>query len=69
MDSAPVELLEDVEGPLQAELGVGLDGEREPHVEVVVAEVVVGDAGVGVDDLAARQGCSGSTLAATSIEP
>jgi hypothetical protein len=45
------ELLQDVERPLQAELGVLLDREREPHVEVVVAQVVVRDARVGVDDL------------------
>jgi hypothetical protein len=42
---------EDVERALQAELGVLLDGDREPHVEVVVAQVVVADAGVRVDGL------------------
>ncbi len=44
-------LLQDVERPLQAELGVLLDRQREPHVELVVAQVVVADPRVRVDDL------------------
>ncbi len=36
---------------VQAELGVGRRGDREPEVEVVGAQVVVRDAGVGVDRL------------------
>ena len=43
--------LQDLERPVEAELGVLLDRDREPHVEVVVAQVVVRDAGVRVDDL------------------
>src|SRR3712207_7573887 len=35
--------------PLEAHPRVGLDGDREPEVEVVVAQVVVRDAGVRVD--------------------
>ncbi len=48
--------------PVQAEPRVGLDGEREPHVEVVVAQVVVRDAGVGVDDLRGAPGVLGVDL-------
>ena len=44
------ELLQHVEGAVEAERGVLLDGDREPHVEVVVAQVVVAHAGVRVDD-------------------
>ena len=51
IDSAPVSSCEDVERALQAERRVLLDGDREPHVELVVAQVVVRDAGVRVDDL------------------
>ena len=50
IDSAPVSL-EDIERALQAELRVLLDGDREPHVEGVVAQVVVRHARVRVDDL------------------
>ncbi len=42
---------EDVERPLQAESGPWLDRDGEPEVEIVVAQVVVRDAGVRVDDL------------------
>jgi len=45
------ELLKHVEGALQPELRVLLDGDREPHVEGVVAQVVVRHARVRVDDL------------------
>jgi hypothetical protein len=44
------ELLQHVEGAVEAERGVLLHGEREPHVEVVVAQVVVAHARVRVDD-------------------
>jgi len=44
-------LCEHVERALEAELGVGLGGDREPQVELVVTQVVVRDAGVLVDDL------------------
>ena len=37
---------EHLERALEAELGVGLGGDREPQVELVVAQVVVRDAGV-----------------------
>ena len=40
-----------LERALEAQLGVGRGGDREPEVEVVGAQVVVGDAGVRVDDL------------------
>ena len=40
------EPLEHVQCAIQAKQRVRLDGEREPHVEVVVAQVVVRDAGV-----------------------
>ncbi len=43
--------LERLERPLQPELRVGRGGDREPEVELVRAQVVVGDARVGVDDL------------------
>ena len=56
------ELLHEVERALQAELGVALDGEREPHVELVVAQVVVADAGVRVDDLRRAPGVLGIDL-------
>ena len=51
IDSAPVSSLEHVERALEAELGVGRGRDREPEVELVGAQVVVRDAGVGVDDL------------------
>ena len=51
IDSAPVSSLEHLERALEAELGVGRGGDREPEVELVGAQVVVGDAGMGVDDL------------------
>ena len=56
------EPLEHVERAVQTETRVGLDGEREPHVEVVVAQVVVRDAGVGVDDLGRLPGVLGVDL-------
>ena len=62
IDSAPVSSCEHVERALQAELGVLLDGEREPHVELVVAQVVVADAGVRVDDLRGAPGVLGIDL-------
>ena len=40
-----------VERALQPERRVGLGGDREPDVELVVAQVVVRDAGVRVDDV------------------
>ena len=42
---------QDVERALQPELRVGLGGDREPQVELVVAQVVVRHARVRVDDL------------------
>ena len=39
-----------LQGALEPQLGVRGRGDREPEVELVRAEVVVGDAGVGVDD-------------------
>ncbi len=39
------------EGLVEPELGVGLGGNREPEVELVVSQVVVGYARVAVDDL------------------
>ena len=51
IDSAPVSRCEHVERAVEAEPRVGLDGDREPHVELVVAQVVVRDARMGVDDL------------------
>ncbi len=41
---------------LQPQRRVGLGGDREPQVELVVAQVVVGYAGVGVDDLCGAVG-------------
>jgi hypothetical protein len=43
--------LQHLERPVEAQRRAGLRGDREPDVEVVVAEVVVGDTGVRVDDL------------------
>jgi hypothetical protein len=40
-----------VERALQPELRAGLDGDREPEVEIVIAQVVVRHAGVRVDEL------------------
>ena len=51
-----------VERAVEAELGVLLDGDREPHVEVVVAQVVVADPGVRVDDLRGAPGVLGVDL-------
>ena len=45
------EPLQDVQRAVEPERRVLLDGDREPHVEVVVAQVVVAHAGVRVDDL------------------
>ncbi len=45
------DLGEHLERALEPELRVGLGGDREPEVELVVAQVVVRDAGVRVDDL------------------
>src|SRR5205085_6069150 len=45
------QLRENVERSLQPQTRVGFYGDREPQVEVVVAQVVVGDARVRVDDL------------------
>jgi hypothetical protein len=42
---------DDVERSVQAQARVGLDRDREPEVEVVVAQVVVRDARVRVDEL------------------
>jgi hypothetical protein len=44
------QVLEHLERALEPELRARFGGDREPHVEVVVAEVVVRDAGVRVDD-------------------
>ena len=43
--------LKDLERAVEPQLRVGLGGDREPEVELVVAQVVVRDAGVRVDDL------------------
>src|SRR5215210_2523488 len=46
-------VVQHVDGALEAQAGVGRDGHRVPEVELVVAFVVVGDAGVGVYGLGA----------------
>src|SRR5215218_3612779 len=46
-------VMQHVHGAFKAQAGVGRDGHRVPEVELVVAFVVVGDAGVGVDGLGA----------------
>jgi hypothetical protein len=51
-----------LEGPFEPELGVGLRGDREPEVELVVAQVVVRDAGVLVDHLCRPVGMLGIHL-------
>ena len=58
-DSAPVRRCEHVERALEPEPRAGLGGDREPQVEVVVAQVVVRDAGVRVDDLGRAPGVLG----------
>src|SRR5918995_3997760 len=45
--------MQHVDGAFEAQAGVGRDGHRVPEVELVVAFVVVGDAGMGVDGLGA----------------
>ena len=52
-------LHQQVEGAGQAQLGVRRGGDREPEVEVVRAQVVVGDAGMGVDDPGSALGVLG----------
>jgi hypothetical protein len=47
----PGEALQDLQRAVEPQLRGLLDRDREPHVEVVVAQVVVADAGVRVDDL------------------
>ncbi len=42
---------ERLQGPVQPETGVGLGGNREPQVELMVAQIVVRDPGVSVDHL------------------
>ena len=54
--------LEHLERAVQAEPRVGLRGDREPDVEVVVAQVVVRHAGVLVDDLGRAPGVLGIDL-------
>ena len=51
IDSAPVRSAITSSVPSRPSLRVGLDGDREPQVEVVVAQVVVRDARVRVDEL------------------
>ena len=50
IDSAPVSSASTSSVPCRPSRDAGLGGDREPHVEVVVAQVVVRDAGVGVHD-------------------
>ena len=61
-DSAPASRGEHLQRPLQPELRVGLGGDREPQVEFVVAQVVVRDARVFVDDLSRTMGVLGVDL-------
>jgi hypothetical protein len=60
--------LQHLQRAVEPERRAGLGRDREPDVEVVVAEVVVGHPGCELMTLAARQGFSASTFAATSIE-
>src|SRR5919112_576421 len=46
-------VVQHVHGTLESQAGVGRHGDRVPEVELVVALVIVGDAGVGVDRLRA----------------
>ena len=56
------QLLEHVQRAVEAELRAGLGGDREPEVEVVVAQVVVRHARVRVDDLGRAPGVLGVDL-------
>ena len=51
-----------LQGAVEAQPGIGGRGDREPEVELVGAQVVVGDAGVGVDDPGGALGVLGVDL-------
>jgi hypothetical protein len=56
------QLPQHLESAVETQLRARLGGDREPEVEVVVAQVVVGDPGVGVDDLGRTVGVVGVHL-------
>ena len=62
IDVAPVSSCMRSSVPCRPSLESPLDGEREPHVELVVAQVVVADAGMRVDDLRGAPGVLGIDL-------